>query len=37
MAEQQPLNIESPAIRVHVTILQGIIQRMADNSRTGKT
>ncbi len=37
MAEHQPLNIESPAVQAHLTILQGIIQRMADNSRACKT
>ena len=37
MADQQPLNTESPAVRAHLTILQGIIQRMADNSRACKT
>ena len=37
MADQQPLNPESPAVRAHLTILQGIIQRMADNSRACKT
>ena len=29
MAEQQPMSIESPAVRAHLTILQGVIQRMA--------
>lgn len=37
MAEQQSLNIESSAVQTHLTILQGIIQRMADNSRVYKT
>lgn len=37
MVEQQPLNMESPAILAHLTILQGIIQRMADNGRACKT
>ena len=37
MAEQQPLNTESPAVQAHLTILQGVIQRMADNSRACKT
>ena len=37
MAEQQPLNTESPAVRAHLTILQGLIQQMADNSRACKT
>ena len=37
MAEQQPLSTESLAIRAHLTILQGIVQRMADNSRACKT
>ena len=29
MAEQQPMSIESPAVQAHLTILQGIVQRMA--------
>ena len=37
MPNQQPLNPESPAVQAHLTILQGIIQRMADNSRACKT
>ena len=37
MADQQPLNPDSPAVQAHLTILQGIIQRMADNSRACKT
>ena len=37
MAEPPPLNIESSAVQAHLTILQGIIQRMADNSRACKT
>ena len=37
MAEQQPLNVESSAVQAHLTIMQRIIQRMADNSRSCKT
>lgn len=37
MPDQQPLNPESPAVQAHLTILQGIIQRMADDSRACKT
>ena len=29
MAEQQPMSIESPDVQAHLTILQGIVQRMA--------
>ena len=29
MAEQQPMNVESPAVQAHLTILQVVIQRMA--------
>ncbi len=36
MAGNQPLNEESSAVQAHLTIMQGVIQRMADNSRSGK-
>lgn len=32
----QSFNIESPAVRSHLEMLQGIIQRMAENSRSCK-
>ncbi len=31
-----PLNAESSAVQAHLTILQGVIQRMAENSRSCK-
>ena len=33
MTESQSLNEESSSVQAHLTILQGVIQRMADNSR----
>ncbi len=36
MTGKQPLDIESSAIQHHLTLLQGIIQRMAENSRSCK-
>lgn len=36
MAEQSNLSPESPAVRTHVTIMQGVIQRMAENSGSCK-
>ena len=36
MTEKQPLNEESPAVQAHLTIVQGVIQRMAENSRSCK-
>lgn len=36
MSEPHILNRESPAVQAHMTILQGIIGRMADNSRSCK-
>ena len=36
MSEVRVLNEESDAVQTHLTILQGIIQRMADNSRSCK-
>ena len=36
MVEQQPLDKNSPAIQTHLTILQGVINRMAENSRSCK-
>ena len=36
MTETPPLNTESSAIQAHLTIVQGVIQRMAENSRSCK-
>ena len=36
MAEQSPLNHESPAVQKHLEIMQGVINRMAENSRSCK-
>ena len=36
MAEQQPLNLDSSAIQTHLTMMQGVINRMAENSRSCK-
>ena len=36
MAENQPINHDSPAVRTHVEIMQGVIQRMGQNSRSCK-
>ncbi len=36
MSTNQHLNADSPAIRTHLEILQGVIQRMAENSRSCK-
>ena len=36
MKKQENLSAESPAIHTHLTIVQGVIQRMADNSRSCK-
>ena len=36
MAEQQPLNADSPAVQAHLTMMQGVINRMAENSRSCK-
>lgn len=36
MAENSNLNAESQAVQTHVTIMQGVIQRMAGNSRSCK-
>ena len=36
MSENQPLNGESSAVQAHLTILQGVICRMAENSRSCK-
>ena len=36
MSEDQPINHESAAVRTHLEIVQGVIQRMAENSRSCK-
>lgn len=36
MIENQPLNENSPAVQKHLEIMQGVINRMAENSRSCK-
>lgn len=36
MVESQPLNEESSAVQSHLTIMQGVINRMGENSRSCK-
>ena len=36
MVENQPLNENSSAVQTHLTIMQGVINRMAENSRSCK-
>ena len=36
MSENRPLNEDPSAIQSHLTIMQGVIQRMAENSRSCK-
>ena len=36
MADNQPLNENSPAIQAHLTMMQGVINRMSENSRACK-
>ena len=36
MAENQPLNVDSSAVQKHLEILQSVIARMAENSRSCK-
>ena len=36
MVENQPLNEESSAVQSHLTMMQGVINRMAENSRSCK-
>ena len=36
MAQDRQLNEESSAVQAHLTIMQGVIQRMAENSRSSK-
>ena len=35
MAESKTLGLESPAVRTHIELMQGVIQRMADKGRVG--
>ena len=36
MADNSNLGVESSAVQAHLTIMQGVIQRMAENSRSCK-
>ena len=36
MSENQPIDFDSPAARTHLEIVQGVINRMAENSRSCK-
>ena len=36
MVENQPLNEKSSAVQAHLTLMQGVINRMAENSRSCK-
>ena len=36
MAESRDLDLDSPAIQTHLNIVQGVIERMAENSRSCK-
>ena len=36
MTDSQPLNQDSPAVQAHLTMMQGVINRMAENSRSCK-
>ena len=36
MSENQPISHESSAVQAHLTIMQGVINRMAENSRSCK-
>ena len=36
MAENESLGVESSAVQAHLTIMQGVINRMAENSRSCK-
>ena len=36
MPENRPIGHDSPAVRTHVDMMQGVIQRMAENSRSCK-
>ena len=36
MSQEQPLNENSPAVQTHLTMMQGVINRMAENSRSCK-
>ena len=36
MADNQPLNADSSSVQAHLTMMQGVINRMAENSRSCK-
>ena len=36
MNESADMNVNSPAVQAHLTIVQGVIERMAENSRSCK-
>ena len=36
VSQNQPLNGDSPAVQAHLTMMQGVINRMAENSRSCK-
>ena len=36
MPDNQPLNADSPSVQAHLTMMQGVITRMAENSRSCK-
>lgn len=36
MTDNQPLNQDSPSVQAHLTMMQGVINRMAENSRSCK-
>ena len=36
MADNQSLDENSPAVQAHLTMMQGVIARMAENSRSCK-
>lgn len=36
MLDNQPLNADSPSVQSHLTMMQGLINRMAENSRSCK-
>ena len=36
MLDNQPLNADSPSVQAHLTMMQGVISRMAENSRSCK-
>ena len=36
MLDNQPLNTDSPSVQTHLTMMQGVINRMAENCRSCK-